>query len=453
LRGLAVELTSGLVSDYVAAFLTTCSVGSGLYLGRDLRASSPRIAEDVMRAAQAAGVIVTNCGPIPTPALAMAALSAGAAAVMVTGSHIPADRNGLKFYSSNGEITKADELAILSALGKAVVSGSPKPVKQLDPGQDFVARYVAVFGATALVGQRIGVWSHSAVGGRLLIDTLRSIGANVTEIAPSKVFIPVDTEAVSEADRSFLRGTVQALGLNALVSTDGDGDRPLLVDETGEVIPGDILGQITARFLEAHTVVTPVSANTGVELGGRFARVIRTRIGSPYVINEMKACDGRTVGYEPNGGFLLGFDFEGPFGTLYSLMTRDSHLPILACLLASRSSGLSNRVMEEPSRFTSSDRVRNVQPSVSQALIASLSNSASSRVAFLQTIDFGALHSVDVSDGLRLVLDTGRIVHLRSSGNAPELRVYVEAESRETASAMIGAALGYLEATIAQESE
>ena len=118
LRGLVVELTPDLVADHVAAFAASCPMGTGLFVARDLRPSSPDIASVIMDAGQAAGLAVTDCGDLLTPALAMAAMDAGAAAVMVTGSHIPADRNGLKFYTPDGEITKDHEVAILAALGQ-----------------------------------------------------------------------------------------------------------------------------------------------------------------------------------------------------------------------------------------------------------------------------------------------------------------------------------------------
>ena len=124
LRGLVTELTPALVADYTVAFLAACPVGTGLFVARDLRASSYALAEVVIAAALAEGISVTDCGAVPTPALAMASMAAGAAAVMVTGSHIPADRNGLKFYVPQGEIGKTDEAAILAALGRAPQAGS-----------------------------------------------------------------------------------------------------------------------------------------------------------------------------------------------------------------------------------------------------------------------------------------------------------------------------------------
>jgi phosphomannomutase len=97
LRGLVTDLTYDLVADYIRAFPHVCPVGTGLYVGRELRPSSPALAQVVIDTARSAGISVTDCGGTPTPALALAAKGAGAAAVMVTGSHIPADRNGLKF--------------------------------------------------------------------------------------------------------------------------------------------------------------------------------------------------------------------------------------------------------------------------------------------------------------------------------------------------------------------
>ena len=128
LRGLVTELTTDCVNRYITAFVQSCAVGTGLFVAHDLRASSPELADAVALAAQKRGLQVTMCGPVPTPALALAAMSAGAAAVMVTGSHIPADRNGLKFYTPQGEITKADEAAILAALDSdCLLYTSPSP--------------------------------------------------------------------------------------------------------------------------------------------------------------------------------------------------------------------------------------------------------------------------------------------------------------------------------------
>ena len=454
LRGLVTELTGPLITDHVRAFIAACPTGTGVFVAYDLRASSPAIAAMVIRAARDAGLAVTDCGALPTPALALAAMAAGAAAVMVTGSHIPADRNGLKFYTPLGEITKDHETAILAALGQSHARHPAPPVQtNTTAGAVYLARYLAAYGPAALSGLRIGVYTHSAVGRDLLLQAFAALGAATLDLGRSDTFVPVDTEAVSGETRAQLLAWAAEHRVDAIVSTDGDGDRPLMTDAAGRIIPGDVLGQITAAALAAGVVVTPVSSNTGAEASGRFGRVIRTRIGSPFVIAAMEAVWGESggaccVGYEANGGFLLGFAAKGPAGVLPPLMTRDSLLPLLAPLALARKAGLAALVAAEPARFTASDRLQEVPTDRTQALVGHLGASAGARAGFLAGL--GAVEAaVDRTDGLRLTLQGGRIVHLRPSGNAPELRFYAEAESREAAEGLLAAGLAALAGLLA----
>ena len=427
LRGLVTELTPELVADYIRAFIAACPMGSGLYIGRDLRASSPDLAGAVAEAARGEGLAVTDCGAVPTPALALVAMQAGAAAVMVTGSHIPADRNGLKFYGPDGEITKNDEAAILAHLGRTGAGHTGSLQEGPDAGAAWLARAIQGWGKDALSGMKIGVWSHSAVSRDLLLQGLAGLGAEAVELGRSEEFVPVDTEAVPEDVRADFRAWAAEHGLDAIVSTDGDGDRPLLADGLGRVVPGDVLGQITARALGAEAVVTTVSANSGVAVPGRFATVTRTKIGSPYVIAAMaEAGAAKVAGYEPNGGFLLGFTAEAPSGQIAPLATRDSLLPLIAALAeAKRAGSLAARVAEEPACFTATDRLEEIPAERSRAFLETLS--ASPR-EFLGSLG-EELQATDQTDGLRLSLVSGRVVHLRPSGNAPEFRIYSEAES------------------------
>ena len=441
LRGLVTDLTPALVSDYVTAFAATCPMGNGLFVAHDLRQSSPALAAVVAQAGQAAGLAVTVCAAVPTPALALAAMQAGAAAVMVTGSHIPADRNGLKFYTPAGEITKDQEAAILTGLGasRRVLSG-PQP-QIIDVGQGYRARYLAAFGR-CLAGLRLGLYAHSAVGRDLMAELLTELGAEVVTLGHSADFVPVDTEAVDPQTKARLANWARDHDLAAILSTDGDGDRPLMADEAGQIIPGDIMGQITAAFLGAQHLVTPVSSNSGADRLG-FARVLRTRIGSPHVIAGMQALGGAVVGYEANGGFLLGFDAQGPKGPLAALMTRDAMLPILAVLAASKGAPVSQLVAAQPARFTAADRLCAVPTDISAALVGWLTQDAPARATFLAAL--GLVEAgVDLTDGLRIACADGRCLHLRPSGNAPELRCYVEAETQHAAAMTLQAGLALL---------
>ncbi|SNR47310.1 phosphomannomutase [Puniceibacterium sediminis] len=448
LRGLVVELTDQIVTDHVRAFLSVCDVGDTLFVGHDLRDSSPALAAVVTDAALDAGVNVVSCGALPTPALALAALNLGAGALMVTGSHIPADRNGLKFYTRMGEITKADETGILGALGQSAKGLVARNSEDLQATERYRDRFIAAFGSKALSGTRLGVYSHSAVGRDVMIEILQGVGAEVIELGRSNIFIPVDTEAVDAGTRAQLRNWAAEHGVDAILSTDGDSDRPLVTDATGTVVVGDVLGQITAALLGADVVVTPVSSNTGVDNGERFAEVIRTRIGSPFVIAAMEAKSGeKVVGYEANGGFLLGYDAKGPTGPLPALMTRDCMLPILGALFAARNGDgidLAARVAQEPARFTAADRLENVPTERSQDLVARLNADSAVQDDLLGRLSLGRAVALDQTDGMRLTAESGTVIHIRPSGNAPELRLYVEAESPEQAFVTLETGLGVL---------
>lgn len=452
LRGLVTDLTEDLVGDYTRAFLAACPTGGRVHVGWDLRPSSPRIAEAVMTAAEREGVPVVECGLIPTPALALQSMKDGQAAIMVTGSHIPADRNGLKFYVPNGEIGKDDELAINAALGRiSANSEAPSRVKK-DGTVAYAARYADAFGPDALRGLRIGVYQHSSVARDVMVDVVKALGAEAVPLAHSDTFIPVDTEALDPETRSMLASWVEEHDLDAVISTDGDADRPMLADKTGAVVPGDVLGALSADFLKAEAVCTPVSSNTMVlEMG--FGSVDLTRIGSPYVIAAMEKvlagdASAKVVGYEANGGFLLGFTAEGPCGSLAPLMTRDCLLPLLAPLSAAVTSGKSLTELQDalPPRFTAADRIAGIETDVSKAFLSKMIKDASARTAFFASLADET--SVDTTDGLRVRFASGDVVHLRPSGNAPEFRCYAEASSKRRALDLVAEYLAKLKAQL-----
>jgi phosphomannomutase len=222
LRGLVDELTDDLVSGYIRAFAATCDTGGQLCVGRDLRPSSPGITRAVVQAASKAGLTVLECGILPTPALALEAQTRGVGAVMVTGSHIPADRNGLKFYTVAGEITKDDETRITAALGETPKKDMAAPVFDTPASEHFVERFRSAYGPTALRGRRVGVFTHSAAGRDLLLRILADLGAETLDLGRSDEFIPVDTEAIDPEIRQTLAAWIRDHRLDAIASTDGD---------------------------------------------------------------------------------------------------------------------------------------------------------------------------------------------------------------------------------------
>lgn len=443
LRGLVADLVGGPTFAYARAFFESVSGEDGrreVVIGRDLRDSSPCIAAAVASAAAATGFEAIDCGALPTPALALEAMRRGVYAVMVTGSHIPEDRNGLKFYRPDGEITKADETAILAALGDVAVVREMPAAPSTTPDPDAVARYRGryskAFSSENLKGLRIAVYQQSSVARDLLTDLLADFGASVTPIGRSSTFVPIDTEAHRPEDIAFIRDVMASGDFDALVTTDGDADRPLIADGAGQIVRGDVLGLITARYLGADSVVVPVTAGSALERSGGFKQVIRTKVGSPFVIAGMErasAAGARVIGgFEANGGFLLGSDVILEGRILPALPTRDAMLPILATLAAARAAGMSlaELVTSLDAGEMASDRLPNTPSERSGALLEQLREEAF-RLDFLRPI--GSPRAVDLQDGIRIELNGGRTIHFRASGNAPELRCYAEAKSARDA--------------------
>jgi phosphomannomutase len=451
LRGLADEMTDEVCASHVQAFLTYLGRRerpTELLVGRDLRPSSPRIAIACGAAAAGLGVRAIDCGVVPTPALALEAALRRSPAVMVTGSHTPFDRNGLKFYRADGEIGKDDEAGIIASLSSEpprLVAPSFEPLEGV--GERYVARYVEFFGPGRLSGMRVGVYLHSAAGRDLLVEVLRRLGADVVPLGRSDDFVPVDTEALDPATTALLRDWVVRNRLDALVSTDGDGDRPITVDERGHLLRGDTIGILAAHILGADAVAAPINVSTALDRSGWFPRVRRTRIGSPYVIAAMAglAREGARlpVAFEANGGFLLGRQIATPQARLAALPTRDALLPICALLAeaADREIPLSRLLGALPERATASDRLRDVDPRVSATLIGELAGNPDMRSRFAETVAGAAVRRTDLLDGVQMELDSGDIIHLRASGNAPELRCYGESATPERAARLVDRAL------------
>ena len=360
---------------------------------------------------------------------------------MVTGSHIPFDRNGLKFYRPDGEISKADESAILTSdVDFKSVEDLPELTVNDLAEKQYIERYTSLFDSSVLAGKHIGIYEHSSAGRELYYQIFEALGAKVTRLEPSDVFVPIDTEAVSEQDKQKALDWSREYSFDAIFSTDGDGDRPLIADEKGNWLRGDVLGLLCAKALNIEALSVPVSSNTSIELSNAFKKVKRTRIGSPYVIAEFNqlAENYRSVaGFEANGGFLLGTDTKVNSNELKALPTRDAVLP--AIMLLSKSQGETNisAMVEQVSiRFSASDRIKNFATEKSKALIEKYKDEASSLV---QLLGFEALKvtSVDLTDGLRMTLSNQDVVHLRPSGNAPELRCYAESLSEQTANELV----------------
>jgi len=458
IRGLVTDMTDKLCYAYTFSFLEYLRLTDEIKLGQcvavagDLRQSSPQIMNAVAAAIVDAGYKVINAGFIPTPALMLYGIKHQIPTLMVTGSHIPDDRNGIKFNKPTGEVLKSDEAGILAQnpilnhdlfneLG-CLLKGNFLPEIQADIEEQYVQRYLDFFPEKALQGLNVGVYQHSSVARDLMPKVLEKLGASVTNLGRSDSFISVDTEAIRAEDVTLAAQWSKDYSFDSIISTDGDADRPLISDEKGMWLRGDVAGILVAKFLQADAVVTPVSSNSALEKSQWFSEIQRTKIGSPYVISAMQKISTEkkcVVGYEANGGFLLNTPVTLNTETLSALPTRDALLVPLCLLVQTvqEKCTVSDLLKALPERYTYSDRIKNFPSELSASILKTLQTDDEAKNALIMSDLFAnkieAVKSINSIDGVRVTLVNNEVVHLRGSGNAPELRCYTEADSYQRA--------------------
>jgi phosphomannomutase len=507
-RGLVADLTQLEVYvnaraeiDYLAALPEReggIAPGQEICVACDLRRSSTafdagyggrgEIVQAILAAIEDAGMKPLWLGRLPTPALAAYAWSRGRAAFMATGSHIPFDRNGYKASTAIGELLKQDEAPIgerarewrKRLYGQAAAESlfdargmfrsGHRALPAADPGaaEEYLSRYTAFFAPGALAGLRLLVYEHSAVGRELLGEALRRLGAEVIPAGRSETFVPIDTENI-DAERL---AAIQALydearathgALDAVVSTDGDSDRPLILGvepRSGQVrfFAGDLVGMVTAEWLGADAVVVPISANDAIDRG-RLAPVLepKTRIGSPYVVEGMRRARDRgakaVCGWEANGGFLTSTRIERQGRMLAPLETRDALLPILAVLAAAREQALALTELfaKLPARFSRAALLKEFPRALGQKIVARFTPGVFTEAEvrrdlekfFSREAGFARIARLDLTDGVRILFENGEVAHIRPSGNADEMRFYSVADTAARAEEMT--ALGVAE--------
>ncbi|HIF9133592.1 TPA: phosphomannomutase [Photobacterium damselae] len=442
-RGLVAQFTANVCAAFSHAFISCMQTEFNfkqVAIAIDNRPSSPAMAQACAEAVQQLGLEVIYYGVVPTPALAYVSMQNNIPCIMVTGSHIPFDRNGLKFYRPDGEISKADEQAILNATAEfEAITALPELTINNEAAIQYIERYTSLFDSQILEGKRIGIYEHSSAGRDLYAPMFEALGAEVIALERSDEFVPIDTEAVSEADKQKAKRWSKEYHLDFIFSTDGDGDRPLVADENGDWLRGDILGLLCADAMNIEALAVPVSCNTAIESCERFNHVTRTKIGSPYVIAEFDELSKNyqsVAGFEANGGFLLGSDILVNTQLIKALPTRDAMLPALMLLMKAKDILISELVSSLPQRFTYSDRIQNFSAEKSLEVI----NKAKETPYILldsNLIKDDYVLTTDLTDGLRVTFSSGDIIHLRPSGNAPEIRCYSESSSMDTAESIV----------------
>ncbi|MEZ5415016.1 MAG: phosphoglucosamine mutase [Opitutaceae bacterium] len=278
-------------------------------VGRDTRASGASLAQAVLNAIAAAGGEAVSLGVLPTPAVARAVKTTGAAlGVVITASHNPAADNGIKFFGLGGQkLTDAEEEAIESLLSAHGSVNQPAVVTETNAVEDYIRAAAQLLPAGALAGWKIVIDTANGATCATSPEVLRRLGAEVIGIGLHPDGVNINAGVGSEHPEKLV-AKVTATGARLGIAHDGDGDRCILCDEQGAVLDGDeILTMLAVDALKRgalaqHTLVVTIQSNLGVDAAVKAAggRVFRTNVGDRYVIERMR-CEGALLGGESSG--------------------------------------------------------------------------------------------------------------------------------------------------------
>ena len=415
---LALRLSSG-----AARVLGARTEGRPLaVVGRDPRASGEFLEAAVVAGLAGAGMDVLLAGVIPTPGLAYLVADEGAdLGVMISASHNPMPDNGIKFFSAGGRKLPdrvEDEIEqILDEPWQRPVADAVGRVRELDNATARYVQHLVDAVPHSLEGLRIVVdCAHGAASG-VAPDALRRAGAEVTAIHATPDGLNIN-DGCGSTHMGDLAAAVVERGADAGIAHDGDADRCLAIDATGQLVDGDQIMAILAVAmrdageLSRDTVVATVMSNLGFGLAMEQAgiEVVRTAVGDRYVLEEML-----------EHGYSLGGEQSGHIVVADQATTGDGVLTAL--LLLSRMAATGRPLRELASVMTRLPQVLLNVPDVDR-----------SRLDDPGVLD--AVARVEAELG-----GAGRVL-LRPSGTEPLVRIMVEAPTEAQASAAAEAIAG-----------
>ncbi|MFS0962975.1 phosphoglucosamine mutase [Enterococcus durans] len=295
-------------------------------VGRDTRISGQMLEEALISGLLSVGIEVFQLGVISTPGVAyLTRLQKASAGAMISASHNPAQDNGIKFFGADGFKLVDDQELEIEALLDAEVDELPRPsaeglgtVEEFPEGllkySQFLVQTINgdLSGLTICVDAANGATSTSV--NRLFADLetdFYTMGTN-----PNGLNI---NDGVGSTHPEKLAEMVVEKGADAGLAFDGDGDRIIAVDELGNIVDGDKIMFICAKYLseknrlKKDTIVTTVMSNLGfhkaVESIG--LKDVITQVGDRYVVEEMRKNDYNFGGEQSGHMIFLDFNTTG----------------------------------------------------------------------------------------------------------------------------------------------
>ncbi len=385
-------------------------------VGRDPRASGEFLQSAICAGLASAGVDVIEVGVVPTPAVAFLTDQTGAdLGVMLSASHNPMPDNGIKFFARGGvKLDDAIEDAIEAHLKITNNLPTGSGVGRIRSDHDLIEKYLHHLNASitnSLEGIKVVIDGANGSASLVGPEALRRAGAQVVTIHCEPDGLNIN-EKCGSTHMEDLFAAVLAHGADVGIAHDGDADRCLAVDATGNFVDGDqilailAVGRKERNELVGNTVVATVMSNLGFNIAMREngIEVIAAAVGDRYVLEEMR-----------NGGFTIGGEQSGHVVLSEFATTGDGALTALHLLSEMKRTGKS--LAQIASLVTKLPQVLINVPNVDKSAVA-------------KTVVVDAVIKAEKELG-----ETGRVL-LRPSGTEPLIRVMVEAATAQQAQAV-----------------
>ena len=420
--------------DFTLEFVHDMTLALGTYfekgpilIGYDGRESSPIICKIITSTLNSIGIDCKIAGLVPTPCLEYAVKSLGySGGIMITASHNPPQYNGIKPAAKDGvEISREDELIIEDIyLNKSWITN---PEKWGITGEETRTIETYLDGITSHISSKlIGSKSFKVVldlgnGAQAVTAPNFCKKVNCETILVNETIdgmFPGRGSEPTPQNLSVLSKSVIDNKANFGIAFDGDGDRSIFCDNLGNILTGDksalILIQHILNQNPNSLVVTCLNSGLNTELLAEKydSNVIRTKVGSVEVSRKMVSTNA-LIGFEENGGFMFGKHNQVRDGCM--------SLALMLDFLATSDNSLSSEISKLPLSFTTKDKLK---------------CSSDDAVKVISSLKEEFPNS-DVSDGIKITIDSKSWVMIRSSGTEPIIRIYSESENEEKLEALM----------------
>ncbi|MCZ0717556.1 phosphoglucosamine mutase [Aerococcus kribbianus] len=287
-------------------------------VARDTRISGQLLEHALISGLLSVGVEVLHLGVIPTPAVAYLTRTTGATAgVMISASHNPAPDNGIKFFGSDGfklsdqqeeeieaYLDREDDLERPSAQGLGVMIDYPEGAGKY---MEFLRSTIS----NSLEGLNVAVDAANGATSPLVSRLFADLETDFTTIGSNPDGININDGVGSTHPENLAQHVIDS-GADVGLAFDGDGDRCIAIDEKGNIVDGDHIMFICAKYLnergklDNNTVVSTVMSNLGFHkaIEANDMHAPQTKVGDRYVVEEMRK-NGHILGGEQSGHIVF----------------------------------------------------------------------------------------------------------------------------------------------------